>query len=142
MGEHVFSGTPASPGVAAGTAFVLDAVSVGLEAMPVASRPAESARAQAALNAAAAELDALAAGLPPDEAELVATGSLMAADPTLRARVIALCTQDGLPAAAAIVAACGEAAAQLAAIPDETLAARADDVRSLGRRAARLASPQ
>jgi phosphoenolpyruvate-protein kinase (PTS system EI component) len=64
----------------------------------------------------------------------------MAADPSLRARVIVLVTRDGRPAASAILAAAEEQAALIAAIPDETLAARADDVRSLGRRAARLAT--
>jgi len=60
----------------------------------------------------------------------------MALDPGLAAAVEAAVGSDGLPAADAILEACSAQADALAALPDEMLAARADDVRSLGRRAA------
>jgi phosphoenolpyruvate-protein kinase (PTS system EI component) len=63
----------------------------------------------------------------------------MARDPELEAAVERAVVEEGLPAGAAIIAATDAMAAVLAALPDETLAARADDVRSVGRRAARLA---
>src|SRR5689334_14861562 len=63
----------------------------------------------------------------------------MARDPELEVAVRRAVLDDGRPAAAAILAATDEVAALLAALPDEVLAARADDVRSVGRRAARLA---
>ena len=62
----------------------------------------------------------------------------MACDPALDAAVERH-TTAGRPAPEAIVRACDEHAAAIAAIGDERLAARAEDVRSLGRRAARLA---
>src|SRR5829696_199829 len=144
MAERRLAGTPAAPGAAAAPALVLD---VGGERLarevPVAERDAETARALAALEAAAADLDALAARLrasgSADDAEIVETGALMARDPALGGAVAAG-AQRGLTAPAAILEAASGHAAAIASLPDETLAARADDVRSIGRRAARLAA--
>jgi multiphosphoryl transfer protein len=140
MAEHVLTGLPAAPGTAAGRARRLD--DPGHDAPP--GLPgAELARARGALAAAADELDALAGRLRADgrseEADIVATGALMAADPALDAAVERL-TAAGRPAAAAVRDACAEHAAALAGLDDPHLAARAEDVRSLGRRAARLAA--
>jgi phosphoenolpyruvate-protein kinase (PTS system EI component) len=62
----------------------------------------------------------------------------MAGDPALADAVEEMVRVRGLPAADAIVAATTSLAEAIAAVDDELLAARADDVRSLGRRAARL----
>ena len=141
MGERLLQGLPASPGEAAGRARVLDPAVADGPPLPEAERPAALAAARAALASAGEELDALAARLREDgrapEAEIVETGVLMAADPALDAALEAAVLADGRPAAAALVAACGMHADAIAALPDELLAARADDVRSLGRRAAR-----
>ena len=138
-------GVPASPGVGVGAARLLAVPVSAEEQIPDALRPAEIERAQRALVAAAAELEALAARMRADgndtDAEIVETGALMACDPGLAAVVQARIADDGLAAPGAIVAACTAQADVLAALPDATLAARADDVRSLGRRAARLAAP-
>jgi phosphoenolpyruvate-protein kinase (PTS system EI component) len=139
MSEHRLQGLPGAPGAAAGTARVLAAAIRESGFVAADRRPAELDRARAALAAAAAELEAIAARLPPEEAEVVATGALMAADPALDAAV-ERGTTSGLPAGAAIVRACDEHATAIAAIGDERLAARAEDVRSLGRRAARIAA--
>ncbi len=141
MAEHVLTGLPAAPGTAAGRVRRLDDAAGDAPA----GRPeAELARARAALVGAAEELDALAgrlrAGGRADEADIVATGSLMAADPALDAAVERL-VAAGRPAAAAVREACAEHAAAIAALDDPQLAARAEDVRSLGRRAARRAAP-
>ena len=142
MAERLLTGLPASPGEAFGYARVL-AVSVdaGAAPLPSAERPAALEAARAALAAAGAELDELAARLRADgrdaEAEIVETGVLMAADPALDAALEAAVIGDGRPPAAALVEACGVHADAIAALPDPVLAARADDVRSLGRRAAR-----
>jgi len=141
MGERLLRGLPASPGEAAGRARVLDPAVADGPPLPEAERPAALAAARAALAGAGEELDALAARLREDgrapEAEIVETGVLMAADPALDAALEAAVLADGRPAAAALVAACGIHADAIAALGDELLAARADDVRSLGRRAAR-----
>jgi phosphoenolpyruvate-protein kinase (PTS system EI component) len=103
-------------------------------------REDERRAALGALAAAAEALTALAAELPAEEAEIVETGAMMATDPALLAAVEQLIATRGLSAEQAILSATDEHAGAIARIGDEALAARADDVRSLGRRAARLAS--
>jgi phosphoenolpyruvate-protein kinase (PTS system EI component) len=141
MPERVLQGLPAAPGIAAGRARPLAPVIAA--SAPVADRPAELARARGALERAGLELAALAerlraAGRGP-EADIVDTGVLMAADPALDAPLGAAILDDGLDAPAALVRACGIHADAISALGDATLALRADDVRSLGRRAAALA---
>ncbi len=137
-------GLPASPGIGVGAVRRLVAPASAGSTVPEEDRGAEIERALAALAAAAGELDALAARLRADgrgaDAEIVETGALMALDPGLAADVSAAVAGDGAPAQDAILKACGAQADVLAALPDAMLAARADDVRSLGRRAALLAS--
>jgi multiphosphoryl transfer protein len=140
---QLLQGLAASPGLAGGCAVVLDAPTADEEHVPIADRRAAAAVAAGALEAAAEELEALARTLAADglgdDAQIVEAGALMARDPALEAAVERAVMQDGRPAVAAIVAATEAQAALLAALPDELLAARADDVRSVGRRAARLA---
>jgi phosphoenolpyruvate-protein kinase (PTS system EI component) len=144
MAERTLPGVPASPGLASGTVNRLDWTPPRSEALPGDRRADELANAHRALEAAAAELEELAGRLGRQgratEAEIVDTGALMARDPALAAEVEVAVLLRGEPAPAAIMAAAEVMAAGLAAIEDETLAARADDVRSLGRRAARLAA--
>ena len=144
MTEQVLAGLAASPGVAAGLARVLDvAVDLAAPPLPPAERAAAAERALAALAAAAVEIEALAAELADQgntaDAEIVATGALMAADPGLEAAVRTAVLDDGAGPAAAILIATDGYAGALAAIDDPNLQLRSDDVRSLGRRAARLA---
>jgi phosphoenolpyruvate-protein kinase (PTS system EI component) len=140
MPERLLHGTPASPGVAIGGAWRLAEDIRGGGSVPPGQRDRERAAALAALAAAAEELAAVAAGLRADEAEMVVAGVLMAGDPSLRRAVEVATLTRGVPAAEAIQIATGEHADAIAAIGDEMLAARADDVRSLGRRAARIAA--
>jgi phosphoenolpyruvate-protein kinase (PTS system EI component) len=139
VGERVLEGTPASPGVAFGAAWRIVEEIEAAGPVPLDRRQQELKAAVAALVAAADALVVLAAGLPSEEAEIVETGALMAQDPALIATVEDAIVARGLSAAEAILRATGEHADAIAAIGDETLAARADDVRSLGRRAAALA---
>jgi phosphoenolpyruvate-protein kinase (PTS system EI component) len=139
MAGNPLLGLPASPGLAAGHAVLLDAPTTDETAVPVSERPGAARLATQALDAAASELDALARTLAGADAEIVEAGALMARDPELEAAVERAVLEDGRPAAAAILAATEAMGALLAALPDELLAARADDVRSVGRRAARLA---
>ena len=145
MGERVVQGLAASPGAAAGHAVVMGVLDdVPADEVPRARRPAQALLATGALEAAAGELEELARRLAADgltaDAEIVETGALMARDPGLVAAVERAVVEEGRPAVQALVGACEAQAALLAALPDELLAARADDVRSLARRAARLAS--
>ncbi|HVG73946.1 MAG TPA: putative PEP-binding protein, partial [Thermoleophilaceae bacterium] len=145
MGERVLRGAPASPGLAAGRARILFPLSETSARAPVAEAElrGEARRAQAALREAAVEFERIAGGLRESgreqEAEIVETGALMAADPVLDAAVEAAIEERRLTAGEALLAATEEHALIIEALPDPVLAARADDVRSLGRRAARIA---
>jgi multiphosphoryl transfer protein len=143
MTPRTLQAAPAAPGRAVGPARVLFADAGGDDTVPPERRDEEAAAAASALAAAAEELGALAVRLRDegrqDEAEIVETGVLMAQDPALLATAEERARADGLTAAAAVTAAAEVHAATLASLDDEMLAARADDVRSLGRRAARLA---
>jgi phosphoenolpyruvate-protein kinase (PTS system EI component) len=146
MSERVLSGAPASPGLAVGRARVLSHPSEEPARGPVSTHDAEADAACAAdaLRQAAAELERIASRLREqgrdEDAEIVETGALMAADPVLDSAVSAAVTERGRSAAAALLEATEEHAAVIASLPDPVLAARADDVRSLGRRAARIAA--
>jgi phosphoenolpyruvate-protein kinase (PTS system EI component) len=140
MGERAVRGVSAAPGVAVGAAVVLDrSLPLARKVIAPGARGREADRARAALEAAATELEDLASRLRDNgrsvEAEVVETGVLMAADPTLIERVESL-IRDGVPADAALRTATEQIAMELARLTDPTLALRADDVRSLGRRAA------
>jgi dihydroxyacetone kinase phosphoprotein-dependent L subunit len=148
VSERSLPGTPASPGIAFGPAWRFGRVArrtaehAASEPLPADRRDAERERALAALAGAAEALLAVAAGLQREDAEIVDTGALMAQDPLLTAGVEEAVIVGGLSAGEAILQATELQAEVIAALPDETLAARADDVRSLGRRAARLADGQ
>src|SRR5712691_12965715 len=139
--ERSVHGVSAAPGVAFGVAVVLDRPRPPARtAVAPAARGREVDRANAALQAAAHELQEIATRLREKgrdvEAEIVETGELMAGDPGLIDRVRSLILESGLPADAALAQAADQIAADLANLGDPTLALRADDVRSLGRRAA------
>ena len=95
MSERVLSGAPASPGLAIGHARVLSHPSEvpARDPGPTREPAAEADHACEALRLAAAELERIAASLRddgrPDDAEIVETGALMAADPLLDAAVTA-----------------------------------------------------
>ena len=138
------AGVAASPGLAAGVARW-----IGLEPPAGSSliapelRPAELATARAALARAASDLEELAGRLAgagrAEEAEIVATGTLMAADPAFDEAIASRVVSGGEGAAAALLGASAGFADLIASLPDPLLAERADDIRSLGRRAARHA---
>lgn len=143
--ELALRGVSAAPGVAFGRAVVLDRVGAGdASIIRAPDRAAELDRALKALDVVASELEHIASGLRESgrqaEADIVETGVLMAADPSLAARVEALVMKSGRPAAEALREATDESARDLALLADPLLAERADDVRSLGRRAAARAN--
>jgi phosphoenolpyruvate-protein kinase (PTS system EI component) len=139
--ELALRGISAAPGIASGTAVALDRPRQRARAaVAQAARGREAERARAALEASGAELHAIAAHLREsgrdDEADIVETGVLMAADSSLMKLVDSLVLESGLHAEAALAKAADQIATDLANLGDPTLALRADDVRSLGRRAA------
>ena len=145
MGEHAVRGVGAAPGIAYGKAVVLDRVGASeARIVPASDRAAELARARRALEVVGTELEGIASRLRESgrsaDAEIVETGVLMAADPGLASRLEALVVESGLPATDALRQAAEESAQDLAQLGDPVLALRADDVRSLGRRAAARAN--
>jgi phosphoenolpyruvate-protein phosphotransferase len=144
-GERGLRGVSAAPGVAYGKAVVLDRVGAHqARIIPQADRAIELDRARQALEVVAAELEQIASGLREtgrhQDADIVDTGALIAADPGLAAKVEALVMHSGRPASDALREAAEESANELAQLADPVLAERADDVRSLGRRAAARAN--
>jgi multiphosphoryl transfer protein len=141
--ERALEGVSAAPGVTIGPATVLDTGSAAATVVAPERRGDELSRARAALNAVAGELGAIASRLRGEgrdsEADIVETGVLMAGDPGLVDRVESL-VMSGLAAPEALRSAARETASALAALEDPTLALRADDVRSVGRRAAARAA--
>jgi phosphoenolpyruvate-protein kinase (PTS system EI component) len=144
MAERVLRGAAASPGLATGRARVLSPLSEAPARGPVAAADAagEAERARAALAGAAGQLAQVAGELRAagreDEAQIVETGCLMAADPLLEAALSTAVLERRASAETGLLEATEEHARAIAVLPDPTLAARADDVRSLGRRAARI----
>ncbi len=145
MSERVLAGVPASPGTAFGPVRRLDVVGeIDDTILNESARPAAAAHARGALARAARELEELATRLRTDgrndEADILDAGMMMAEDPMLLDAVGSAVLDRGLPAASAIRVEVESAAALLDALGDEELAARASDVRSLGRRALRILS--
>jgi phosphoenolpyruvate-protein kinase (PTS system EI component) len=137
VSELVVRGLAASPGVAVGRVVLLD-VSVA-EAAPHRGAAEERAAALRALDAVAVDLEGRAERLRGEgyasEADILDANRLMALDPMLRADVERATATD--TAATALLAATGRHADVLGALDDPLLAARASDIRELGRRAAR-----
>ena len=145
MTERVLAGVPASPGTAFGGVRRLDSSGESDEiVLEESARPVEAARAFDALSRSARELEGLAAKLRADgrteEADILDAGTMMAEDPVLIEAVEGAVLNRGLTAASAIRVEVEAVAAQLDMLGDAELAARAADVRSLARRASRLAS--
>ena len=140
MPERKLVGTPASPGIAVGTAWCPESAVGGQHRVAPDHRSRELGAALGALADAARSLLDLAEKMPSAEAEIVETGALMAEDAGLARTIEEAILVQGLTAPEAILRATEQHAAAIAAIGDETLAARAADVRSLGRRAARLST--
>ena len=138
MSEHELRGLAAAGGVAVGRVLVLDDAEPAGAAV-FAGHVAERARALAMLEAEAHDLaaraDRLRAQGLPAEAEILEANRMMASDPLLREEVARLTAE--LSAAPALRRAADRHAELLAGLADPMLAARAADVRELGRRAAR-----
>jgi phosphoenolpyruvate-protein phosphotransferase len=144
MSEHRLRGVGAAPGIAFGKAIVLDLAQSDGAAVPSPDRPSQLEKARRALEDSASEMEAIANRLRTEgrasAADIVETGVLMARDPMLHAKLEARVIDGGLTAPSALRAAAEDIACELAQLDDKVLAERADDVRSLGRRAAARAA--
>jgi phosphoenolpyruvate-protein phosphotransferase len=145
MTERVLAGVPASPGIAFGAVRRLDAAGeIDSSVLDDSARPAAATQALDALAQSARELEELAVKLRADgrsdEADILDAGMMMAEDPVLIEAVERAVRERGLTAASAILTEVEAVATQLDMLDDPELAARAADVRSLARRASRLAA--
>src|SRR5260370_8818181 len=125
--ERAVEGVSAAAGGGLGVGVVLDRPRpLARTAVAAAGRGREVDRANAALQAAAHELQEIATRLRDKgrdgEAEIVETGELMAADPALIERVQSLILKAGLHADAALGQAADQIATDLANLADPTLA--------------------
>ena len=140
--SHRLAGVPASPGIALGKwAEITRPPLPQTRSIGPAEVEGEAGRLRQASHAVSAELDRLAAAVRgdghEDEAEIFEAHALMALDPGLVDRAAQLAASNLIDGVGAIVAAGREAAAQLAAIDDELLSARAADVIDVADRIAR-----
>ncbi|MEI7646054.1 MAG: phosphoenolpyruvate--protein phosphotransferase [Chloroflexales bacterium] len=130
---QIIHGRAAAPGIAIGPALVFSPVAA--VDVPTASPEAEVAHlstAIAAVDGAIAALEDQLRGAGKDEeAEIFSAHRMLLDDPGLSDRAMALITEGGLSAAQAIGAAGEEQAAELLALDDEYLSARAADVRDV-----------
>ena len=121
-----YRGLPVSEGIAAGQLYPGDT--------PAGTLPATPEQVAEAFAAVARERSALAQQLREggrgEEADIVAIGALIAADPALVDPAVAA-ARDGADAAAAVERSAAAQAAAIAALANPDLAARADDIRQV-----------
>ena len=121
-----YRGLPVSEGIAAGQLYPGDT--------PAGTLPATPEQVAEAFAAVARERSALAQQLREggrgEEADIVAIGALIAADPALVDPAVAA-ARDGADAAAAVERSAAVQAAAIAALANPDLAARADDIRQV-----------
>ena len=121
-----YQGLPVSEGTAAGQLYPGDT--------PAGTLPATPEQVAEAFAAVARERSALAQQLREggrgEEADIVAIGALIAADPALVDPAVAA-ARDGADAAAAVERSAAAQAAAIAALANPDLAARADDIRQV-----------
>jgi phosphoenolpyruvate-protein phosphotransferase len=142
----VLRGVAASPGVALGPVFVYAHEPVpsaaGSTKRQARAAAEEKVALQQALAEASAELMALSAQvsqqISQDEAGIFEAQAMMLQDPTLSEPAEQLIDTEGLDAATAITRAVEEQARQLEELENETLAARAADLRDALQRVLRL----
>lgn len=141
MSEIHLEGIAAAEGIALGPAFVFRPPDLSLPARQPGDPAEEMARYAAAREEATAELAAIqarvAADVDEESAAIFEAHQMILNDPTLESSVRGR-VEGGQTVEAALVAATDEIAAMFAAMEDEMFAARAADVRDVGRRLLRV----
>ena len=139
-------GIPASTGMAAGPAFIYVQQELKIERRGVADPAAEWSRLEAALAAARDQLAAIQAKaqaeMSAEEAAIFEAHAMFLDDPALLEMVQAAVHAQRISVEAAWSDAIESYAAELAAMKDEYLAARAADIRDVGQRVLRLLAGQ
>jgi phosphoenolpyruvate-protein phosphotransferase len=146
MGElkttRTLHGIPASAGLAAGPAFVLQDVELEVPEHPVNDPEEEIAHLEAAIEKAVSEVaelrDRAEQEAGSEEAAIFDAHALILQDPTLTKDVHNAIRQEGLNVAAAWMRAIEANAEKMEALEDEYFQARAVDIRDVGRRVLRI----
>jgi phosphoenolpyruvate-protein phosphotransferase (PTS system enzyme I) len=133
---RLLTGLPASAGAGAGPAWVLDRPALHLPRGPAADPEADAAALEAALAGVAELLEARAAAVAGEPADILRAQAAMALDPELAGRSARLVREARVPAARAVVEVGERYARALAESGSEYLAARAADVAEVCRLAA------
>jgi phosphoenolpyruvate-protein phosphotransferase len=130
----ILRGTPASPGLAIGSAHTLrPAPPVDIIARRTITASEEIARLEQAISQAIARMETLQSAAQGTTADILAAQREMMDDPELKQGAIDL-IKEGFKAEAAITRVATSYAEQLASLPDEYLSARAADVQEASRR--------
>ncbi len=136
--SRIIQGTPASPGIAIGPTWVYRPPRLDVAPRAAAAPGEEWHRLQSALEQAGAQLERLeqraAAQVGAEQAAIFEAQRLMLSDPELVEQLSQAVLAGGHSAETAAQDALERYAALLAALPDEALSARADDVRDVTRR--------
>ncbi len=141
MPEKRFKGIPASDGIAIGSVFCYFPAKLEIPVCVAGSVDDEMARVAAARERAWTELqglfDAIEKRVGKEEASIFEAHQEMLSDPALEGKIREF-VEIGQTAEQALVMATGELANQLAGMDDELFAARALDVKDVGRRLLRI----
>lgn len=130
----VLHGIPAAPGLVIGSAHLIHpAPPVDLTEQRTTDTPVETARIERAIGQAITRLDTIRNAASGPTADILEAQREMLDDPELKEGANALIVA-GFTAEAAVTRVAANYAEQLAALPDQYLAARAEDVREAGRR--------
>src|SRR5438874_4116654 len=130
----VLRGIAAAPGLVIGNAYVIrPAPPVDVTAQRTGDISTETARLEQAIGQAMAHLDTLRSAVSGPTADMLEAQREMLDDPELKQGADGL-IEAGFTAEAAVTQVAADYAEQLASLPDQYLAARAEDVREAGRR--------
>ncbi len=140
----VLTGIPVSSGLSIGTAVLIEAVAVDMKSRTI--LPTETARELARFDAAAVSASSelrliqqeVASKLGKDEAAIFEAQAMMIQDPSLRESVANRIENDLISAEKAVVLACEEQAKILEGLDNAYLAARALDLRDIGKRLVKI----